>query len=109
MNGRKPTVEEKQWLDAVAQLPCIVCEMFHDVDDTPAEIHHLSGQRCYEAHLKSIPLCTKHHRIKDNQHPSRWISFHGDGRGMFEGRYCKMGKLLDITQAQVELLHNMVV
>lgn len=87
MNGRKPTALEASWLGKCQQIPCLACSLFHDVHDTPAETHHIRGQRGKLAHLESFSLCPRHHRQSDTHHPKRWISRHGDGKRLFESRY----------------------
>lgn len=58
------TKAEKQHLDDVAQLGCIVCRNLGH-GPTPAEVHHIrSGQGLKRAsHYDTIPLCPYHHRI----------------------------------------------
>lgn len=54
---------ERQHLDDVAQLGCVVClNLGHE--DTPAEIHHTrTGQgRKRAPHTSVLPLCPHHHR-----------------------------------------------
>lgn len=54
---------ERQHLDDVAQLGCIVCRNL-ELGETPAEIHHIrSGQgRKRASNFEVIPLCPHHHR-----------------------------------------------
>lgn len=108
MNGRTPTKDEERWLAQVEQIPCIVCLLFRETD-TPAEIHHIAGQRAQGAHFKTIPLCTRHHRHADTHKPPRWISRHGDGRRAFEREYWSEGKLLDLTKREVKKLEQQAV
>ena len=109
MKSRTADTEEKAWLDCLEQLPCIVCEFFHGEDDTPAETHHIDGKTKPKAHLKTIRLCDKHHRHKDNRHPKRWLSRHGDGKRIFQDRYLHEMKLLELQGKRVsELLENTV-
>lgn len=103
MHGRKANSEEREWLALLEQMPCIVCDMFHEAADTPAEIHHLNGQTAPCCHLQSIALCDKHHRRPDNQKPKRWISRHGDGKAAFEARYLPEHELLAYQKIQIEL------
>ena len=90
--GRKPTKEEKAWLDKVSDLGCIVCLTFHSVY-SPAEPHHIDGKTKPGAHLKTIGLCPRHHRHKSND--GQWVSRHGDGRKAFESRYGTEQDILD--------------
>lgn len=107
VNGRKPTREEQRWLDLCAQIPCIVCSEFHGEPDTPAEIHHIDGQRKPNAHWLVLSLCARHHRHKDNH--GRWASRHGDGRAAFERRYAPEFDLLAIQRRKAaELTANIV-
>ncbi|MDU5473997.1 MULTISPECIES: Ref family recombination enhancement nuclease [unclassified Pantoea] len=58
------TKAERQHLQRVADLGCIVCRQHFSVF-SPAEVHHLragcgAGQRA--SHYRTIPLCPPHHR-----------------------------------------------
>ena len=99
--SRKALAHEAEWLGLIEQLPCIVCEVFHDEYDTPAETHHIDGQTKPDAHLKTIRLCTKHHSQKDNTRPKRWLSRHGDGKTIFQNRYFHEMDLLKLQQERV--------
>jgi hypothetical protein len=64
------TKDERNHMDAVAGLGCILCHrMGHD--DTPAVVHHIRagqgmGQRA--SHYETIPLCPEHHAGKTGLH-----------------------------------------
>ena len=109
MNGRTPTAVEREWLAKVLQVPCVVCSEFHGVLDSPAEIHHTNGQTKPDAHLKTLSLCSNHHRISDTRHPKRWISRHGDGRRIFESRYIPEKALLEIQADKIKKLEENIV
>lgn len=94
MKGRAATAEEREWLDLVAQSPCLICKHFHDAPDSPAEIHHLDGKTVEGAHKRTIALCARHHRYADTAYPKRWISRHRDGKHAFEERYIPEEALL---------------
>lgn len=58
------TAAERRFLDRVAALGCIACQVL-GYQDTPAEIHHIrsgagGGQR--SSNLRVLPLCPAHHR-----------------------------------------------
>lgn len=76
-------------MDAIAQLPCVVCS------SRPVEIHHLlrGGRRI--GHLSSIPLCAPHHR-GGSEHPP-FISRH-PFKARFEKAYGTEGELLELTR-----------
>lgn len=101
MQSRKADSTEQAWLDLIEQLPCIVCELFHGVDDSPAEIHHIEGKTKPNAHLRTIKLCSNHHRHSDTHHPKRWLSLHGDGKFRFRDRYVHELELLDLQRHKV--------
>ena len=100
MMGRTPTAEEQRWMDAVADMGCIVCLMTES-EYTPAEVHHLDGSRKHGCHLKTIGLCIRHHRMPDNGKAPRWVSRHGDGRKAFEARYGSEADLLIETRQRL--------
>ena len=106
LDSRPPTKSEADWLDCCAQIPCVVCELYHGIKDTPAEIHHTDGKTKPEAHRRVISLCSRHHRIADTHQPKRWISRHGDGRALFEASYCSEGQLLEEQEKRVNRLRE---
>ena len=67
MKSHTPTREEKDWMDQIQQMGCIVCFQQWEVV-TPAEIHHIAGKTNKNSHLLTIPLCYNHHRAgEDNE------------------------------------------
>lgn len=93
--GRSPDKQETLWLDRITQVGCIACRIFLKVE-SPAEVHHLDGKVKPGAHLRSIPLCPRHHRI-----PGRgWVS-RADGKKAFEAEFMPEDDLLEVTQALV--------
>jgi len=93
MKGRNPTKKEKNWMDGISQIGCIVCKLHHDCF-SPAEIHHLYGKTVPEAHLKTIPLCFRHHREGVNN--DLYVSRH-PFKKEFEERYGSQEQLLEKT------------
>ena len=98
MKGRTPRKAEKEWMDKISQLGCIVCLKHEDVY-SPAEIHHLEGKTKPEAHFRSIPLCFNHHR--EGSFNFLWVSRH-PWKTEFEKRYGKEIDLLELTKKKVE-------
>lgn len=75
------TKADRQHLDRVASLGCMLCRRL-GYYDTPAEIHHpRTGQGMSQRapHSDAIPLCPLHHRGD--------VGVHGMGRKAFERRY----------------------
>lgn len=104
MQSRNADKEERTWLRCLDQLPCLICDIYFSERDTPAETHHLEGKTKPKAHLQTIRLCSRHHRVKDNQHPKRWVSVHGDGKFKFQDRYMMLPDLLkEQSQRVIEL------
>lgn len=96
MRGRAPTKEEKEFMDRICQLGCIVCRNngYYTPQVSP---HHMDGKTKEGAHFKVIPLCGKHHQEPDNHKPARWVSRHGgkgNGKAAFEKAYGKEEDLL---------------
>lgn len=95
MNGKTPNKTEKQWLDQITQLGCIVCLLFERCF-TPCEVHHTNGG---DNHLETIGLCFPHHRggvdnaVYTSRHPYK---------AKFEKRYASEKELLTETK---KLLH----
>ena len=96
MKGRSPTSEEKQHLDKVQQLGCIVCAN-RGFPNVPAEIHHTRGKTIKDAHLYVIPLCPAHHRYGGHTEP---ISRH-PYKKRFEDAYGTEAELLEQVQNQL--------
>lgn len=64
MAKKHKTKAEKQHLDRVAAMGCIVC-LDRGIEDSPAEIHHIlrgTGMGQKSSHYETLPLCHRHHR-----------------------------------------------
>lgn len=109
MNARRATIAESDWIEVSKQVPCLACALFHEQPDTPAEYHHTDGQTKPNAHFKGFSLCEKHHRISDNRHPKSWISWHGDGKSLFEARYMVAGAFIAEQERRVAEIHSLTV
>ena len=70
-------------MNSLTQLGCIVCRIHYQCE-TPAEVHHIDGKTKPEAHLKTIPLCFRHHREGANN--ELYVSRH-PFKHEFEERY----------------------
>ena len=91
LKGRNPNKNEKQHMDKVVQLGCIVCRNKGFLN-TPAEIHHIEGKTKADSHFKVLPLCFGHHREGGRFRP--FISRHPYKR-RFEEAYGKEEELLE--------------
>jgi hypothetical protein len=92
MPRKQPTKAERQHLDRVARLGCIVC-------GRPAEIHHLlngagMGQRA--DNYTCIPLCQAHHRTGGHG-----VAIHA-GKKTWEQRFGTELELLERTRELLE-------
>lgn len=93
MNGKTPTKAERDWLNAITGLGCIVCLREHEVF-TPASPHHIDGSRKPGAHRKTIPLCWAHHQgnsdgtkqpyISRHPYKARFVAAYGDEYELLE-------------------------
>jgi hypothetical protein len=89
---------EKEHLNRVAEIGCILCKHL-GFDDTPAEIHHLrhgQGMAQRASNFLTIPLCPEHHRGNSG--------YHGMGEKAFYTRY-KLTEL-DLLAMTIEHLYN---
>ena len=96
MAKRRPSKAERDHMDRVAALGCIVCKN-SGYPDTPAEIHHTranAGGAQRSPHTEVLPLCPGHHRIGGHG-----IAIHA-GQKTWERLYGTEGELLE----QVERL-----
>jgi hypothetical protein len=92
MAKRRPTKAEREYMDLVASLGCIICRR-------PPELHHprcLAGMGQRSSHMDVIPLCFDHHR-------GSTMSAHGRDRKEFFDTYGTELELLDQTKELVEL------
>lgn len=103
MKGRGANAADKQWMDRITQLGCCVCHRQFNVF-TPAEVHHIDGKTKEGAHLKSIPLCYKHHRGGEDN--ASYTSRH-PFKKRFEERYGTQYELLEWTQVKVNEVYGL--
>jgi hypothetical protein len=96
--GRKPTADEARYLDDVASLGCIICLLYLNIKDSPAEIHHVDGKTKEGCHYKVLPLCAPHHRHTGKGYKSR-----ADSRRTFEEAYMSEQDLIIVVQEAVRL------
>jgi hypothetical protein len=88
--SKSKTKAEKNHLERVVSLGCIVCKNLGHMD-TPAEIHHIrtgcgTGQRADNSRV--IPLCHSHHRTGGHG-----VAIHA-GRQTWEDKYGTETELL---------------
>jgi len=92
MKGRTPTKAEKEWMDEISQIGCIVCiRAFGCV--SPASPHHVEGRTKEGAHFKTIPLCGAHH-----QTGGEGTAFHATGKKTWQAKYGTQEQLLKQCQ-----------
>ncbi len=96
MGRKRATKAERDHMERVAALGCIVCRE-HYGGATPAGIHHLrghpwsgGGQRA--SHYDVIPLCGRHH-----QTGGYGVAYHA-GAQAWEERFGTQGELLARVQ-----------
>ena len=88
------TKAQKDRMDRVASLNCIVCKLYYGLE-SPGEIHHLVGLKYRSLGKKAkqfICLCPAHHRYGSDQHPS----IHGQPE-LFNKRFGSQEYLLNYT------------
>ena len=102
MKGRTPTAQERQWMDDVQSLGCIVCRR-HGRTETPAEIHHIDGKTKQGAHFHVLPLCYFHHRQGSD---SELFTSRHPYKRRFEERYGPEMELLFIVEEMVMKLRE---
>jgi len=84
VKGRSPTAEERDWMDEIGKLGCIVCRMHLGMFQPEVSIHHIDGRTKPDAHLKTIPLCALHHQLGGDSGP--YIAVH-PWKARFEAAY----------------------
>lgn len=95
------TRPEREWLDAITRIGCIVC-ILEGRGATPAEPHHMleGGRRM--GHLFTIPLCPTHHRSGRNDAE---VVSRDQNQRRFERRYGAEIYLLAKTRVFVDRLN----
>jgi len=105
VKGRAPTKEEKEYMNKVGELGCIVCRLFYGINDSPASIHHCEGRTKKGAHFKILPLCARHHQMPSNT--GEWATRHAymsgpkAGKKAFEEEYLTERELMEIVERMV--------
>jgi hypothetical protein len=95
--ARSKTKKEREHMDKVARLGCLICRKEGN-PYSPAELHHIRdvritglGQRA--KHTEVIPLCIAHHRIGKE-------SFHNNSRAFSK----KWGSQKELLKETLDLL-----
>jgi len=94
MKGRTPTKAEKEWMNRISELGCIVCRNEFSIY-SPACIHHIDGKTKEGTHFKTLPLCPGHH-----QHGGYGVALHA-GRAEWEKKYGTQADLLKQVQGLI--------
>lgn len=92
--AKKPaTLEEKAYMNAVAQLGCLICRQ-------PAELHHVrnnTGIGLRPSHYNVIPLCHCHHRTNNFGHAVH------NGVKTFEANYGTQQEMLERVRNMLDV------
>lgn len=92
--------DEKEWLNQVASIGCMVCRRL-GYYDTPCEIHHIRAGQGWgkSTHFETIGLCPEHHRGKTGVHglgTKGFVRHYGfTERELLEDVYKLLGKTLE--------------
>jgi hypothetical protein len=73
------TKSEKDTLNQIAELGCILCTEFFGIEGSPAELHHVRRYGTKRSTSPILPLCPEHHRGNSG--------LHGLGVKRFEREY----------------------
>lgn len=57
------TKNEKNALNKIAELGCILCSEVLGIEGSPAELHHVRRYGAKRATSPILPLCPEHHRL----------------------------------------------
>jgi hypothetical protein len=68
MNGQMATKNEKNALNKIAELGCILCATELGFEGTPSELHHIRRYGGKRSASPCIPLCPEHHRGNSGVH-----------------------------------------
>ena len=78
-NWLMATKDEKNALNKIAELGCILCSEFFGIEGTPSELHHVRRYGTKRSTSPILPLCPEHHRGNSG--------LHGLGVKGFERKY----------------------
>jgi hypothetical protein len=62
------TKNEKNALNKIAELGCILCSEYFGIEGTPAELHHCRRYGNVRNASPILPLCPEHHRGNSGVH-----------------------------------------
>ena len=62
------TKDEKNTLNKIAELGCILCSEILGFEGTPAELHHIRRYGTKRSTSPVVPLCPEHHRGNTGVH-----------------------------------------
>jgi len=62
------TKSEKNTLNKIAELGCILCSEYFGIEGTPAELHHVRRYGTKRSTSPILPLCPEHHRGNSGIH-----------------------------------------
>jgi len=68
MNGLMATKDEKNALNKIAELGCILCSEVLGIEGTPSELHHCRRYGSVRLASPILPLCREHHRGNTGVH-----------------------------------------
>lgn len=93
------------YLSALHSLPCVICEAFGMVQNSPTEAHHWKSGR-YSAHKtpdsEAIPLCHSHHnKLRPYPGDEAKIGFH-NAQEQWEAEYGPDHEYTAATQDAME-------
>ena len=98
IHGKTPTKAEKQWMDKIVRLGCIVCRI-QGRGYVPPAVHHITKGSRRIGHMHTLPLCQPGHHM-DAPKESGEISRHPN-KARFEAKYGTEEYLLELTQEAV--------
>lgn len=96
--AKAPNKAEKDRMNKISQMPCVVCLIHKDVE-TPASVHHILDTGRRKGHMFTIPLCFAHHQSGVNN--SLYTSRH-PFKKEFELRYGREEYLLSETNKRID-------
>jgi len=99
IHGKTPTKAEREWMESIGRLGCIVCRA-QGRGYVPAAVHHILDGGRRTSHLETIPLCDPGHH-QGAPKSSGEVSRHPN-KAAFEARYGTEEFLLELTQRVVE-------
>ena len=93
--------DDAAYISALHNLPCVICEVFGEIQQSRTTVHHWFSGRCSAVRTpnrEALPFCDGHHQ-------ARWdktkLAIH-DGKETWAEKYGNDHEYIEVTQDRME-------